>query len=42
MLYEKAGDTANAEKFKALFAGWLTANRRGATDIDAQGFAVQA
>jgi hypothetical protein len=27
-----------AEKYNALFASWLEANRDGKTDIDAQGF----
>ena len=41
-VYAKKGDTANAEKYNALFKAWLEANRAGATDIDGQGFAVKA
>lgn len=37
-VYAKKGDTANAEKFNALFKTWLETNHPGATDIDGQGF----
>jgi hypothetical protein len=37
-IYASKGDTAMAEKYNALFASWLEANRDGKTDIDAQGF----
>ena len=39
-VYAKTGNTAMAEKYEGLFASWLEANREGAKDIDAQGFAV--
>lgn len=41
-VYTKKGDTANAEKYNALFKTWLTENRAGAADIDGQGFSVSA
>ncbi len=35
---KKAGDTAASSAYDALYRAWLSANRPGAEDIDAQGF----
>ena len=37
-IYESKGNEAAAEKYRTLFASWLSENRAGKTDIDAQGF----
>ena len=34
-------DSATSAEFEALYKAWLTANRNGAADIDAQGFAKE-
>ena len=39
-IYRSKGNTEIAVKYETLFAEWLKANRDGAKDIDAQGFAV--
>ena len=36
----EAGDTASADRYKAIFEKWLTENHAGASDIDAQGFPI--
>ena len=41
-IYTEAGDSANAAVYTQKFNEWLAANRDGATDIDAQGFARTA
>ncbi len=38
-ILKQAGDTSAAAEFENLFKAWLAANRSGASDIDAQGFA---
>ncbi len=39
LLLKETGDSALASEFDALFRAWLSANRPGASDINAQGFA---
>ncbi len=39
-IYATLNDTANAEKYSALFNAWLQSVHPNAEDIDAQGFAV--
>lgn len=38
-ILHEAGEGTAAESFEARYRAWLTANRAGASDIDAQGFA---
>ncbi|MGM9643099.1 MAG: hypothetical protein ACI3XI_07800 [Eubacteriales bacterium] len=38
-LLKSAGDTSAAATYETLYKSWLSANRSGASDIDAQGFA---
>jgi len=41
-LASESGNTDVADRYQALFDNWLSVNRSGALDIDAQGFSVTA